>query len=66
MSEIVRLNLSDDEYRGLAKLCSQDLRVPSQVLRWLLLRELERRSMLPAEAVKRLRAEEGGSMPEQK
>ena len=66
MFETVRLNLDEEEYRQLALICRQDLRTPGQVLRWLLLKELERRAMLPVEAAKRLHAEEGGSMKENK
>ena len=66
MFETVRLNLDEEEYRRLALICSQDLRTPGQVMRWLLLKELERRAMLPADQVKRLRGNEVGPMPEQK
>lgn len=66
MTEHLKVTLSDDEFTGLAKLCQQDLRNPQFEIRWLLLRELERRSMLPAEAVVRLLAEEGKSMKENK
>lgn len=66
MFETVRLNFTEDEFRSLALLCSRDFRSPAQELRWLLLRELERRSMLPAEEVKRLHAEKGGVKAEPK
>ena len=59
MYEDVTLRLDQEEFRGLAILCSQDLRNPGQALRWLLLKELERRSVLLPDQVERLRSEEG-------
>ena len=64
MYEDVTTRLDQEEYRGLALLCSQDIRNPGQVMRWLLLKELSRRSMLSPEREESLRAEEsqGGGL----
>ena len=39
----IRIDLTEEEYMQLCKLCDSDFRNPSEVLRWLLQEEIKRR-----------------------